>query len=324
MDELLNKEFEDLTSEEQDKLLHEMGGDDPVGDNFLGIPYDEPEPEPVKEEDQAVQENTYSGLTQEQLDAARETLYQERQAQMQRAEQEHQARLQQIMAAEQAMASRIQAAAPQEEKSELDKYIEAQIDARLQQRVTPDINAVRQQMFQQQAASMVQNALNTGLSDPGMPNFDTVAGLAIQRYGRDIVMNRIMSSSPADAAKWMYQLGLVEAQGIKVQPTNTPSLPQEAIVQAQQQSPTAYNKPVNTIPAAGTPQPNLPRGMMVQGGSASSGVADWQELDRRIDAMSFDQLAEFKKNPSNAKLYERMLRFGTTNPGAVEQPIDRY
>jgi hypothetical protein len=321
----MEKNFEDLTAEEQDKLLHEMGGDDPIGENFLGVPYEEGEAnnqETPSDEVPITEESAYSGLSQEQLDAARESLYQERQAQMQRAEQEHQARLQQIMAAEQAMAARVQAQ-NEPEQTELDKYIQAQIDARLQARVAPEIDTVRRQMATQQATTMVQNTLNTGLNDPNMPNFDTVAGLAIQRYGRDIVMNRIMSSSPADAARWMYQLGLIEAQGIKVAPTNTPTEPQQAIQQAQQATlPPA--QPARKAPAVATPQPNLPRGMMVQGGSASSGVADWQELDRRIDAMSFDQLAEFKKNPSNAKLYERMLRFGTTNPGATEQPIDRY
>jgi hypothetical protein len=96
----------------------------------------------------------------------------------------------------------------------------------------------------------------------------------------------------------MYDLGLQEAKAV---PMVAPQV---------QQTQTPTSAPIQR----NTPQPNLPRGMQMQGGSATQAGADWQELDNRLGRMTFDQLEEFRKNPANNKLYERMLRYGTTNP----------
>jgi hypothetical protein len=301
-------EFEQMNADQQNAFLDDLSNPEAEEKtNYIGLEYEEQHTstEQAEQEHQTTAEQAPAMLTQEQLDAAREKLYQDRQAQMQRMEQEHQARLAQLQQQELLMRAAQNVAQQQPELSDFEKAVQAQVDARLKAMVAPQLETVQRQMVEQQQRQTVQNTLQVGMSDPTMPNFDTVAGMAINRYGKEVVMARIMNSAPAEAARWMYQLGMMEMQNVAPQQNQAPAQPQAPQYQSPQQ--------VNPIQRA-TPQPPLPRGMQMQGGSATQAGADWQELDKRIDRMSFDQLEEFRKNPSNNKLYERMLRYGTTNP----------
>ncbi len=151
-------------------------------------------------------------------------------------------------------------------------------------------------------------------------------------------MNRIMTSAPAEAARWMYQLGLQEAKAVpmtqqqvesqqfgnKAAPEPSVSSNQHIVPRHTHGYPNYSNNSSSSVPNHSTPQPQLPRGMQVQGGSVQSAMADWQALDNRIDAMSMEQLNEFRKNPANNRLYERMLRFGTTNPNPPQFRSEDY
>jgi hypothetical protein len=157
---------------------------------------------------------------------------------------------------------------------------------------------IQRQMAQQAQAAAIQATLGAGVNDPNMPNFDQVSGMAISRFGRDVVMQKIMSDTPQNAAKWMYQLGLIEAKSLPQSQAVTPVPVQQAPVKQKAQ---------------------LPRGMQVQGGAQGMSDADWQSLDKKIDNMSIEQLTEFKKNPKNMALFQRMLTHGTTNPNAAKR-----
>jgi hypothetical protein len=256
----------------------------------------------LENETGSLSQETPETLTPEELKAVRERLYTERQAQMQGIEQAHQQRLQQLAQQEQLMLARQQAMAIQNqpEETEFEKAVNAAVNARLNQTVAPEMQKIRGEMQAQQAQAAIQSTLHAGMNDVSMPNFDQISGLAISRYGRDVVINRIMTSNPADAARWMYNLGLAEAKAV---PMVNQAVSAPAQVQAQ---------------ARQTQKASLPRGMQVQGGAKWMSDADWGTLDKKIDNMSIEQITEFKKNPKNLQLFERMLRYGTTNPNAAK------
>lgn len=238
-------------------------------------------------------------LTAEELAKVREQLFDARQNQMKMIETQHQQRLAELAAQERLINARIQQQ-PQKELNEFERAVQEEVNKRVQQSVTPEIQQIRQQMQQQQMATAVQSTLQAGLSAPDMPNFDQVTGIAITKFGNDVVMRKIMNSSPQESARWLYNLGLAEARA-----TQSASAGQVHAVPVQQTQ--VKQAPVKAA---------LPRGMNVQGGAAGMSDADWGTLDKKIDNMSREQLNEFKKNPKNLALFNRMLEFGTTNPRA--------
>ncbi len=299
---------DEMGLKEDEYLSYDGPMDSPAEGDFPPSIEEEATAVEVQSQQEANASTNSQPLTPEQVQQIRDNLYAERQNQMRQVELEHQRRLAEINA--QAQLAQLQAVQAQQAAAnpmnEFEKAVEAAVNARLAQTVTPEMNRIRQEMAEQQARAAVQATLGAGVNNPDMPNFEALTSLTIQRYGKDVVMSRIMNSSPQDAAKWLYQLGLAEANAMPM-----------ATNQVQPQTPKATAQPV-------AQKPQLPRGMQVQGGSQASSEADWAEIDRKIDAMDRFQIQEFRKNPKNNELFERMLTYGTTNPNHPKLDASRF
>jgi hypothetical protein len=209
---------------------------------------------------------------------------------------------------------------PAEEETPFDQAVRETV----QKTYGPQMEQMRAQNEQLAYQSAVSNMIQSGTTDPNMPDFGQVAAIGVQAMGQQHAQRLIMERGPQEAARLLYAQGAGMMRMQQPRQQSQPQQPQQS--QQPQMRPQAPQRlqqfptlpPVPRMPQAQQPQPQavLPRGMQMQGRSASNvgPQRSYAEIDQWLASpdISFNEYDRFSREHPEA--LDSFLKYGTTDP----------